>query len=256
MGKDCNPWQFSNFNHGSNAGAHDAAKQSPTPMAFPACADPYGFFQMNSALMPPSHPTGFAPGQKRFMVFDRSGDQTNLIYSSFGSQFPYPYPTTIGLPASNQADVSNGNVNEEMHENTEEIDALLYSDPDNDQEEEEDASTGHYSPVETTITNSNYEEKEEEEEEEVTISAVLPPPAKRRRADSEFDPSLTDTASSSMWVGNMDRKKAKREKIQETVGVLRQIIPDSKGKDVTTVLDEAIRYLKSLKLKAKGLKGY
>lgn len=254
MGEDCNPWQFSNFNHGSNAEAHDVAKQSPTPMAFPACADPYGFFQMNSALMPPSHPTGFASGQKRFMVFDRSGDQTNLIYSSFGSQFPYPYPTTIGLPASNQADVSTGNVNEEMHEDTEEIDALLYSDSDDDhEEEEEDASTGHYSPVETTITNSNYEE-----EEEITLSAVFPPPlpAKRRRIDSEFDPSLTDTASSSIWVGNMDNKKAKREKIQETVGVLRQIVPGSKGKDATTVLDEAIRYLKSLKLKAKGLKDY
>nr|QOJ43685.1 bHLH transcription factor [Dracaena cambodiana] len=255
MGKDCDPWQFRSFNFTSNVGAPALAKQSTKSMVCPTYADPCHFFHLNSALMPPSNPTAFASGQKKFMVFDRSGDQTNLIYSSFGSQFPYPYPSNGGpvLPASNETDVynENENVNEEVHEDTEEIDALLYSDSDNDYEEEEEASTGH-SPIDTAADFSD------NDGEEVANSAVvqpLSPPAKRRRFEPELDPLLADTASSTRC-GSHDkdnRKKSKREKIQETVGVLRRIIPGGKGKDAVAVLDEAIRYLKSLRLKAKGL---
>lgn len=256
MGKDCEPWQFHSFNCASNVGTPSPAKQFTNSVVCPTYADPYGFFHLNSALMPPSNPTGFASGHKRFMVFDRSGDRTNLIYSSFGCQFLHPYPTNAGieLPASNETNMNNRNVNEEMHEDTEEIDALLYSDSDNDYEEEEEASTGH-SPVDMTV-NFN------DEEEEVASSAVLqppPPPAKRRRVEPKLDPSLADAASSNHCSGGTssheysDRKKAKREKIQETVGVLRRIIPGGKGKDAAAVLDEAIRYLKLLRLKARGL---
>lgn len=246
MGKDCDPWQSRNFNRASNAGAPATAKQIPNSVVLPSYAGPCGFFQLNSALMPPLQPSGFASGQSKFIVFDRTGDQTKVIYSSFGSQFSYPCPTTNDLPASNETNVSNGNVNvnEEMHEDTEEIDALLYSDSDNDFDEEEEASTGHYSPVENTTRN---------DEEEVASSAVLqpphPPPAKRRRVESDLD----DTASSTHCIGTNERKKAKSEKIQETVGILRRIVPGGKGKDAASVLDEAIWYLKSLRLKAKGL---
>ncbi|XP_020257491.1 transcription factor SAC51-like [Asparagus officinalis] len=256
MEKDCDHLQLRSFNCATNVGAPALAKQSTNPVVFPTYADPYGFFHLNPALMPPSNPTGFASGQKRFMVFDRSGDRTNLIYTSFGSQFPYPYQTNAGvkqqLPASNETNVSNGDVKEEMHEDTDEIDALLYSDSDNEQEEEEE-STGH-SPFDATGINFD------DREGEVASSAVLqppPPPAKRRRASSELDSSLADTASSTNCFSNDIEciKKVKREKIHETIGVLRRILPEGKGKgkDAVSVLDEAIRYLKSLRLKAKGL---
>ncbi|KAG1334621.1 putative Transcription factor bHLH143 [Cocos nucifera] len=181
------------------------------------------------------------------------------------------------MQGSNETDVSDGHGGEEMHEDTEEIDALLYS--DSDEEEEEAKSTGH-SPVKMAA----------ESAEEVASSTV---PAKRRRVDLELDASLVDTASSAVADryqdlcsecrnkdasddaesscvrgggkrrlveeeaetrsnSNHGSKRLKRARIQETVGVLRRIIPGGKGKDAATILDEAIRYLRTLKLKALG----
>ncbi|WOL11549.1 transcription factor bHLH144-like [Canna indica] len=130
-----------------------------------------------------------------------------------------------------------------MHEDTEEINALLYSDSD-DKYCEEEASTGH-SPIEPMVGTST----------EVAASSVLPA-AKRKRIDvDEHEPnaSLLDTASSagslsyyhaidsktkstdgkSSYVRgeDQDRKRIKRERILETIGVLRRIIdPRWEGK--------------------------
>lgn len=136
---------------------------------------------------------------------------------------------------------------EEMHENTEEIDALLYSESNESHEQHEqdecEASTGH-SPLDLDGTHG-YKFK-----------------TKRRRLDTE----LMDTASSraredeSSCIGEEQEcnKKSKRKRIQDTVEVLRRIIPgltgvNGKAKDAAAVLDEAIRYLNSLKLRMKGL---
>ncbi|ONK64351.1 uncharacterized protein A4U43_C07F24910 [Asparagus officinalis] len=239
MGEDFDPWQLRSFNCESNVGA---SALDPKQSTNPNYADPFGFFSPNPFSMQSSNPTGFTSDANRFMVFDRLGDETNPMYNNpFGSQFPYSYPSNAGT------NVYNGNVNEEMHEeDPEEIDALLYSGSDNEQEYEEEEE-------EEEKTRENLDgEEEEEEEEEVATSAVLHPshpPSKRRRVDL----SLADTASSTNC--NSSAKKAKRKKIQEKVGVLRRIIPSGKGKgkDTMAVLDEAIGYLKSLRLKAKGL---
>lgn len=312
MGKDFDPWiyyrhspwRFSSFNCASSLRQSDAGLQNTNSMMFPTYFNPYGcafsgnaappfpVFQARKtlpktpALIPPSvntyRPTGFADSQKRFLVFDHSGDQTSLIFSSSGTPFPSPIPMNPArdIQGSNETNVSDGHGGEEMHEDTDEIDALLYS--DSDDEEEEAASTGH-SPVKMAA----------ESVEEVASSTV---PTKRRRVDPELDVSLVDTASSAVadhhyhdWCSdsrnkkdtsddaesscvrggekrrlveeepetrsdsNHGSKRLKRARIQETVGVLRRIIPGGKGKDAATILDEAIRYLRSLKLKAKSL---
>ncbi|XP_026658296.1 transcription factor SAC51 [Phoenix dactylifera] len=311
MGKDFDPWihllhspwRFGSSNCASTLRQPGANTNSTV---FPTFFNPYGCafsgnaatpfpgFQEHkslartTALTPPSiHAYGlpeFPNPRKRFLVFDHSGDQTRLIFSPSGTLFMSPGPLNPGLDlqGSKETSVSDGHGGEEMHEDTEEIDALLYSDSDDDREEEE-ASTGH-SPVEMTGGSA----------EEVASSTV--PAAKRRRVDAELDASLADTASSVVAVAdqyhelhadcrtkdssddaesscvrggekrgvaeeelekrhdsNHGNKRLKRARIQETVGVLRRIIPGGKGKDVATILDEAIRYLMSLELKTKAL---
>ncbi|XP_010926353.1 transcription factor bHLH143 [Elaeis guineensis] len=310
MGKDFDPWihllhspwRFGNSNCVST---HRQPDVNTNSAVFPTYFNPYGCafsgnaatpfsgFQAHKslektpALIPPSiHAFGlpeFTNPEKRFLVFDHSGNQTNLIFSSSGALFMSPGPLNPGLDqqGSKETNVSDGDGGEEMHEDTEEIDALLYSDSDDDHKEEE-ASTGHF-PVEMTAVSA----------EEVASSTV---PAKRRRVDVELDASLVDTASSAVAVAdhyhdlhadgrNKDtrddaesscvrggekrelieeeletrhdskdgNKRLKRARIQETVGVLRRIIPGGKSKDVATILDEAIRYLMTLKLKTKAL---
>lgn len=205
---------------------------------------------------------GFTTQIKRFLIFDQSGDRTNLIFSSVGN--PQLTVSPI-LPTTNKSyayasDCHETDENEEMHEDTDEIDALLYSDSENSNDMEE-ASTGH-SPLVM------------EEVEEVSS----PIPSKRRKLEhSDIDTFLTDTASSAVFPGchfvidanaelsyaysgskledNTGDKttRSKRERIQTTVNLLRRIIPDGKGKDTAAVLDDAIRYLKSLKLQAEAL---
>lgn len=310
MGKDFDPWihllhsprRFGSSNCVSALRQTDVNTNST---AFPTYFNPYGYaFSGNAAtpvpgfrvhrshektpasILPSIHAYGlpeFTNSQKRFLVFDHSGDQTNLILSSSDTLFlsPGPLSPRPDQQGSKETNVSDGHIDEEMHEDTEEIDALLYSDSDYEQEEEE-ASTGH-SPVGMAAGSA----------EEVASSTV---PAKRRRVDVELDASLVDTASSAVAVGdryhdvradcrnqdtgddaesscvrggekrkmaeeeletrhdsNQGNKRLKRARIQETVGVLRRIIPGGNGKDVATILDEAIRYLMSLKLKTKAL---
>uniref|UniRef100_A0A2P2QQZ6 BHLH domain-containing protein n=1 Tax=Rhizophora mucronata TaxID=61149 RepID=A0A2P2QQZ6_RHIMU len=51
----------------------------------------------------------------------------------------------------------------------------------------------------------------------------------------------------------LHHKRMRKERIVETVSVLRNIIPDGKGKDAIVVLDEAIKHLKSLKHNVEAL---
>lgn len=113
--------------------------------------------------------------------------------------------------------------------------------------------------------------------EEVASSAK---PTKRLKLlDGSYDaPSLRDTATSakaytcsdleddaqSSCANGFDqvsgapcspsgKKRLRKDKIRETISILQEIIPGGKGKDSMVVIDEAIRYLRSLKVKAKSL---
>ncbi|KAK8969437.1 Transcription factor bHLH143 [Platanthera guangdongensis] len=198
-----------------------------------------------------------APTTKRFLIFDHSCGRTNLVFPSAGNPQRVVSPAP---PPTNETRTGASDCHEEMHEDTEEIDALLYSDSENSFDSEE-ASTGH-SPLGI-----------EEDAEECTS----PIPLKRRRLEHS---DLTDTASSTVvpcrhfriaddvaglscansWgkpEENLNYKIAcrKRERIQATVNLLRRIVPGGKGKGAAAVLDDAIRYLKSLKIQAEILDG-
>lgn len=247
--------------------------------------------------------TGTGCMQKKFLVFDQSGDQTTLIYSS-GLGTPVPCLTSTNPKPPAQYDLFNEDIgikrektslfssflgyepseedqrdeDSEMREDTEELNALLYSDEYTDySDDDEVTSTGH-SP--STMTDHVMHQLVEEGEEEVASSFG---PTKRRKLLDEGCgmPSspikvgsskevikisgLEDDAESSC--GNFfddnhvseeanslsGKKRTRKEKIRETVSILQSIIPGGKGKDATVVIDEAIHYLKCLKVKAKAL---
>ncbi|XP_059279662.1 transcription factor bHLH143-like [Lycium ferocissimum] len=225
-------------------------------------------------------------GGKRFLVFDQSGDQTTLIYSSANAT-PVQCPASLNpkapalYPEIRRKEVSPSghffgdeyyeennrhDVESEMHEDTEELNALLYS--DDDSEDDEETSTGH-SPS-TMTAHCLPEWFDERGEEEVASSGG---PTKRHKLlDGSYDaPELRDTATSAKAYTCSDleddaqstcgngldqdsgKKRLRKDKICETISILQEIIPGGKGKDSIVVIDEAICYLRSLKAKAKSL---
>ncbi|CAL1390228.1 unnamed protein product [Linum trigynum] len=246
-------------------------------------------------------------GQKRFLVFDQSGDKTTLIFSS-GVVPPAPCLTSwspkpiVASKLNNECPVSKEPLNlqlnlvstendhdcagleSEMPEDTEELNALLYSDGDSDCSDDDDdevTSTDH-SPSTMTAHNSP-RGLLNSSKAEVVASSDGSSTRKRKLFDgahSDDKPSRVDTASSvkvdikvseyeddaeSRCFDGMDsassenpgcefgNKRLRIEKIRETVNVLQNLIPGGKSRDAVVVLDEAIHYLKSLKVKAEAL---
>ncbi|XP_060173294.1 transcription factor bHLH143-like [Lycium barbarum] len=231
---------------------------------------------------------GLGSAQKRFLVFDQSGDQTTCTpVQCLPSWLPNPYtPCNVinkGPQIKGNGICSSGHylsgeyseenhrddVESELHEDTEELNALLYSDDDDSYSEDgEVVSTGH-SPSNMTVHDYS------EEGEEVASSEW--PSKRRKRLDGSIDmPSLVDTAASAKpftcsdleddaesSCGNSDqvsesvslsgKKRPRKDQILETISILQRLIPGGIGKDSMDVIDEAICYLRSLKMKAKSL---
>ncbi|KAK6152477.1 hypothetical protein DH2020_015112 [Rehmannia glutinosa] len=228
--------------------------------AFPPAFD---FGQQKSPI------TGPTPAPKRFLVFDQSGDRTTLMYSSgiqtpvqFGARFVPNPPATYNLskeelsvssnplrPSINAENTENNSrdvTEDEMREDTEELNALLCSDNDTDfSEDDEETSTGH-SP--STMTDNGVQDFVEEIGEEVDSFAG---PTKRQKIS---DGGYTKVPSSHRKEGfESCCKRSRKEKIHETLSVLQSVIPNVDGKDAVVVIDEAIQYLRSLKVKVKAL---
>lgn len=242
--------------------------------------------------------SGSGTQQKGFLVIDQSADKTTLVLCSGGGgplQFLTSWsPQPTAAYKFNREDIGNkgdfiydpklvlsndfaeNHVTDdqsEMQEDTEELNALLYSDDESEfDEDDEVTSTGH-SPSAMTTKDKQY--ACEENHEEVASSAGS---SKKRKIDGGYDAmSLMDTASSliarrspeyeddaesscgnegSRGIEDVNssptHKKMRKERIRETVGILRSLIPGGKGKEASVVLDEAIRYLKSVRLKAEA----
>ncbi|KAJ4963077.1 hypothetical protein NE237_023016 [Protea cynaroides] len=248
-------------------------------------AFPHGFYGPGAA----GPNAGLGSVQKRFLVCDHSGNQTSFFISSViapivqlqhpSYKIENPFDANglrdpiyqSGPVVSDRLDENHENDDgSEMREDTEELNALLYSDDefedtDGGEEDDEVASTGH----------SPYEMGHEKQEEEIASSGGL---AKRRKllnGEHQASSSVMDTASSAKPNGLSSEyeddaqsscikgrtggrelgssKRSRKERIQETVSILQSIIPGGKGKDAALVLDEAIQYLTSLKVKAKSL---
>ncbi|CAH1454162.1 unnamed protein product [Lactuca virosa] len=211
-------------------------------------------------------------GQKKFLVFDQSGDQTTLIYSSGVGPAPirYQFPLSNNpkpQSGSNPVRIKENDSKSEMREDTEELNALLYSDDDDDENDySEETSTGH-SPSSMMFLEQKGQNGNGKEEE---VASSGGDGKKRKREDGgSIVNALEDTASSGeSGVGNegigvfeeqldnllLSNKKLRKDKMKETINLLQNLIPgDKNGKSAVMVIDEAIGYLRSLKEKAKAL---
>ncbi|KAJ8561403.1 hypothetical protein K7X08_027593 [Anisodus acutangulus] len=235
---------------------------------------------------------GPGSAQKRFLVFDQSGDQTTLLYSSpngtpvqclpfWGPNAAAPcnlikegpqikrngvfpsghYPCGEYYEENHRDDVES-----EVHEDTEELNALLYSDDGDSYSEDGEVVSTYHSP--NTMTAHDLDEMGEE------VDSSEWQTKRRKQLDGGFDTAtsakpftcsdLEDDAECSCG-GNSDnikvsesvslsgKKRPRKDQILETISILQKIIPGGKGKDSMDVIDEAICYLRSLKVKAKSL---
>lgn len=284
-------------------------------------------FTSEEKLPPASHLKGFkediAPNgesgfpQKQFLVVDQTGDQTTVIYSSrFGSPVEclgswdsklngcsnlngndepslrrdVNHVIEVGPTFDYKVDENDNQgteIESEMHEDTEEINALLYSDSDGySTEDDEVTSTGHSPSTMTTHVNQQPFRIGGTAEE---VASSSPGITKKRKlfnmAYSDVDVQFMDTASSlkrnrpfdlnrgvdddddaesrcsgsnygrgSPEIGSLTgHKKMRKEKIQNVLSILQCIVPNGKDKEPIQLLDEAIHCLNSLKLKARAL---
>lgn len=237
-----------------------------------------GFIPAVNPKLPVASPNDVGAVQKKFLVFDQSGDQTTLIYSSGGGIEPirHHFPLSVNpklqsgshpLRVDECIKENDGNDSRsEMREDTEELNVLLYSDDDDDENEE--MSTGH-SPNSMT---GFIEQKRKNCEEEDVGSCVGPTKRHKQEEGGNIVNSLEDTASSGKSGVNCsgnggngafeeesndlsaDNKRVRKEKMKETISLLQNLIPGGKNdRNAIMVIDEAIHYLRSLKVKAKAL---
>ncbi|XP_039068763.1 transcription factor bHLH143-like [Hibiscus syriacus] len=232
--------------------------------------------------------------QKGLVIFDQSGSQTRLIYGLFRP--PYKYEMTATTEVASSLDFHEGQAvktdsliptppalqeeydenhlgadESEMHEDTEELNALLYSDEEDDDDDygddddDDDVTSTAHSPI---GIKRNYEDQDHDYDvmEQVASSNGS---NKRQKLlnDGNKQPIIVDEGSheydsdaeSSYAIGpnheeeTLHNEQLVKDKIRTTLKILEGIIPGAKGKNPLLVLDDSIDYLKSLKVEAETL---
>lgn len=222
--------------------------------------------------------------RKKFFIFDRSGAETRMILSSLSPPITNQTATASKLgnfnflrseqacPEVNDLFESNEDhiigEGSDYHEDTEEINALLYSDNDDvsnnqrDGGDEDEVSTGR-SPL--TLENDSDDE----------VNSLICPPKRQKslafgssnklssmatEPKEMLPPGLYEDESvvdvntcSEESCPAVGTKRSRRDKIRNKLRMLENLIPGSKGKDPLLIIEEAIDYLKSLKAKANPL---
>uniref|UniRef100_A0A0A9A2Y6 BHLH domain-containing protein n=1 Tax=Arundo donax TaxID=35708 RepID=A0A0A9A2Y6_ARUDO len=197
----------------------------PSGMTSPQIRSPLGVYEFQPSKVCP----------RNFIIFDHTDDKGRIVYHP--ALVNKLNPTNIdALPYHNEvvcrsSGQDSGNLEEmssSFKEDTEEIDALLSSDEESD--EDDVVSSGRTpDPLESG-----------------PFDPSSPPRSKKMRHFSE---------KGSVCHGSMEN--ITHEKIRKMVTVLRGIIPGGDQLDTPAVLDEAVGYLKFLKMEAKkfGVEG-
>ncbi|KAL8235967.1 hypothetical protein R6Q59_017048 [Mikania micrantha] len=162
------------------------------------------------------HPSRDCP--RNYIIFDRTDNRSQIMYNP-GLNMGRPYFPDAELI---QKDVNTPRV---LEEDSADIDALLSFDDDDDDEDDDD------------------------DDEEVSTA----------RTDGSDTHDTSDSCSSKLrnkWVGSTSSHGSrgslgKREKMRKMVKSLRGIVPGGNPQmNTVDVLDEAVKYLKSLKVEA------
>lgn len=214
---------ISQFQHSRISELHDSRNgsyhvpsfhQTFNPSLYTGSKEKFHLGQFDLGQCGESRTTGSVPDQRKFLVFDQSGDTTTLIYSSgvqtlveHGSYWmPNPLtPFNLGqdefksstrpsrLSTADESLEANSRdvTGDEMREDTEELNALLCSDTETDFSADEETSTGH-SPSTMTGNSVHYPVEEHGEE----VNSLVGPTKKRKCLDGGYVLSDRLTANS------------------------------------------------------------
>lgn len=197
---------------------------------------------------PCNHAIEFQPSEvcpKNFIIFDQNDHRSQIMFHpAVAHKFTCPPGLTI-RPTYNfeKKDTINKGIEIEvsssiLKEDSADIDALLSLEEDDEEEEYEDEEE-----VSTARTNTNYGNDSPE-----PCSRYVSKPSRKIRVSSSS--SIQKSSSSSGSSCNSERKRMKMKKM---VKVLRGIVPGGNQMNTVAVLDEAVRYLKSLKVEVQKL---
>lgn len=240
--------------------------------------------------------------QKKFLIFNRSGFETKLIYSSLhpraenlttplgpawnppeksGCVYHHYVADKQGIiaeqawtrtPALCEESGENEIIDEvdEMREDSQEINALLYSEDyddhdDCDSEEDDEVSSGH-SPLARNRESEKPEDQSQEVENDLDTEGASSTRSSKRQKNhhGEYNNRLQQGLAYEGvrdFIGALDEgvcpsvgnKRDRKDKIHDTLRVLERLIPGLKSKDPLIILDKAIDYLKCLKYNAESV---
>ncbi|XP_047970780.1 transcription factor bHLH143-like [Salvia hispanica] len=199
--------------------------------------------------------------QRRFLIFDQSENHTRLFLGPsfspldkmFASKTPVPLdkatahvdPRILSNPAFEEKwdenHLSEEEGGETYEEDSDDIDALLYSDTDSD-DDDEVTSSEHSPPLSL---------------DELTEEITSPAPKRRKLLDGKHEKSSLeshdeedDDVMESRCASDDD--SGKKIKIREALKVLESIIPGLDGSDPVSIIDGAVAYLKAMKSSLGG----
>lgn len=210
----------------------------PVAAAFGAVLPP------GSKHLKPFHDVEFQPSEvcpKNFIIFDQTDHRSQIMYHpALALNFSTP---GLNIHSTNFHDNFGGKeINNDvtemsppMEEDSDDIDALLSS-----EEEEEEQAEYDEEEVSTARTNGNYGSSSPES------CSTYGSKARKNRASSSVQKSSSSSGSSC-------KSERKRHRVKKMVRALQGIVPGGNQMNSVAVLDEAVRYLKSLKVEVQKL---
>ncbi|KAK8664593.1 hypothetical protein V6N13_084374 [Hibiscus sabdariffa] len=204
---------------------------SPFGMVFPPCAKP----------LPPLHGIEFQPSDvcpKNFVVFNQTDNRNQIFFNpaitnKFNGNGLNVFATYIdGKYERKDVNDVGKETSSSLKEDSDDIDALLCSEEEEQVEYDEEE-------ISTARTFGNYEIDSADSHSACGSKS-------RKNSLSSY------TLKSSSNPGRCD-PEIKQLKMKKMVNVLRGIVPGADQMDTVAVLDEAVRYLKSLKVEVQKL---
>ncbi|GER30418.1 transcription factor, partial [Striga asiatica] len=215
--------------------------------------------------------------QKRFLIFDQTGNQTKLFFSPSFSPQNQSFPPTAKGPFGEMAagvnteflanpifeekwdenHLSDGEGENDVPEDSDEIDALFYSDSefddkyDDDDDDDDDVASTDHTPF-TIEEGYNIKEKLFEEQTENVVDSNGPQ-KRQKLLDGTLNKSVAIYGNPYVDKETDSVKREKKVKIRQAMGILESIIPGLNVKHPLSVIDKAIVYLKSMKTEAEAL---
>ncbi|KAK1321540.1 hypothetical protein QJS10_CPA03g00658 [Acorus calamus] len=185
---------------------------------------------------------------KNFIIFDQADDGNRVMFhpafaqkfngsSSFG--FGEKFSLESGRGRDKDKEYGSSSIKE--IEDPEDIDALLsIEDEDEDEDDDDILSTGRTPGYNMGSSPDTYSTDESNSK-------------CKSKSKSEKQRLSSNPRSSSSSTNSNRGSERKRERMKKMVHALRGIVPGGEQMDTPAILDEAVRYLKSLKVEVKKL---